>query len=199
MEFTSRGNNRAPQAMNVGSGSAAPGPHGRRKHIDWAAKTVRIELFILLVGCALLLGAVSLYLGFAGDSRGTEFKKVDTTKYQAVSLNGGVDITSGSIATPVYFGHIRSINDKYIDLQDVYYITPGQQQANQQAINAQLVKLGCQLLHSPYDQMIINKNQVAYWENLKDDGKVVVSIKDFIKQNPNGPNCNAATPTTTKP
>jgi hypothetical protein len=53
-----------------------------------------------------------------------------------------------------------------------------------------LTKLGCQQLHSPEDEMVINRTQIAFWENIKDDGKVVQAIKEFKKQNPNGPNCS---------
>ena len=185
MEFGSRGANRdIPQPAK-----ASPEHHPpRRKHIDWAARTVRIELFILLVGCALLLAAVSLYLGFSGTK--SEFDRVDSSKYQAVFLNGG--ITSGSVLYSTYFGHIVKLNDKYVVLRDVYYLTTDQA-AQDQSNNPQLTKLGCQQLHSPYDEMVINRGQVAFWENIKDDGKVATAIKQFQKQNPNGPDCSAST------
>jgi hypothetical protein len=38
--------------------------------------------------------------------------------------------------------------------------------------------------------MIINRSQIAFWENIKDNGKVVQAIKQFKQQNPNGPNCS---------
>ncbi|HXY18191.1 MAG TPA: hypothetical protein VEH48_02100, partial [Candidatus Nitrosopolaris sp.] len=34
------------------------------------------------------------------------------------------------------------------------------------------------------------RSQVAFWENLQDSGKVVQAIQQYIKQNPNGPNCS---------
>jgi hypothetical protein len=135
---------------------------------------------------------VALYLAFSGVPTNSEYKKVDTTKYQAVFLNGGA--TSGAVAYTTYFGHISSINDKTFVLKDVYYLTTDQSSSGQ--TNPQLTKLGCQQLHSPYDQMIINRNQVAFWENLQDSGKVVTAIKQFIQQNPNGPNCSASTSST---
>ena len=187
MEFSTRGGNRGiPQPSNAAASVAHQSP--RRKHIDWRTRTVRIELFILLLGCALILGALSLYLGFTSTAN-TEYKNyVDTGKYQAVFLNGGT--TSGSVLYSTYFGHITKINDKYFVLRDIYYLTSADS-GNGQA-TPQLTKLGCQQLHSPYDVMVINRNQVAFWENLKDDGKVVQAIKQFQKQNPNGPNCSAA-------
>lgn len=182
MEFTPRGG--SPQSANTAQ------TRGRRKHIDWATRTVRLELFVLLIGAALLLAAVSLYLGFSNNNLNSEFDRVSNSKYQAVFLNGGV--TSGSVLYSTYFGHITKMNDKYVVLHDIYYLTTDQTAQNNQA-NPQLTKLGCQQLHSPYDEMVINRNQVAFWENLKGDGKVVQAINQYKKQNPNGPNCSATT------
>ncbi len=187
MEFMSRGRSNgqaAPQPANY----AQPPHNGRRKHIDWAARTVRLELFTVIVGSALLLAAVALYLGFSGSGT-AESKQVDTNKYQAVFLNGGA--TSGAVAYTTYFGHITTLNNGYVILKNVYYLTTSQSGTNDQQVNPQLTKLGCQQLHSPYDEMVINRNQVAFWENLQDNGKVVQAINQFKQQNPNGPNCNA--------
>jgi hypothetical protein len=184
MEYMSRGDNRP----------AAPAHTGRRKHIDWAARTVRLELFVVLVGSALLVAAVALYLGFSGTPTTSEAKHIDSSKYQAVFLNGGA--TSGSVAYTTYFGHVTKLNGSYLVLQDVYYLTTSTTDQGQSA-NPQLTKLGCQQLHSPYDKMVINRNQVAFWENLQDNGKVVQAIKQFKQQNPNGPNCSANTSNST--
>src|SRR5438105_8964288 len=182
MEFSPHTRGNAPQQTN-----SVPHEHnsGRRKRIDWAARTIRIELFVLLVGIALLLAAVSLYVGF-GSNLNSEFKRVNSDKYQAVFLNGGV--TSGSVSYSTYFGHITKLNENYLVLHKVYYLTDQSTQNGQS--NPQLTKLGCQQLHSPYDEMVINRTQVAFWENLQDSGKVVQAIKQFEQQNPNGPNCS---------
>jgi hypothetical protein len=68
MEFTPRGGRGpAPQATHPALQAHMQPSGGRRKHIDWAQRTVRIELFIVLVGSALLLAAVSLYAAFSGN------------------------------------------------------------------------------------------------------------------------------------
>jgi hypothetical protein len=174
---------------------SAPARAGRRKRIDWAARTVRLELFVVLVGSALLLAAVALYLGFSGTPTTSESKQIDTSKYQAVFLNGGA--TSGSVAYTTYFGHVTKLNGSYLVLKDVYYLTTANSTDQSQAANPQLTKLGCQQLHSPYDEMVVNRSQVAFWENLQDSGKVVQAIKQFKQQNPNGPNCSANTSSST--
>lgn len=163
----------------------------RRKKIDWATRTIRLELFVVIVGSALLLAATSLYLALNGGLN-AEAKRIDSNKYQAVFLNGGV--TSGSVSYSTYFGKVKVINDKYVVLNKVYYLTDQQGENNQS--NPQLTKLGCQQLHSPADEMVINRSQVAFWENLQDSGKVVQAIKEFEKQNPSGPNCSQTTPST---
>jgi hypothetical protein len=190
MEFSPRNRGVAPQPQPT---NAAHTPHhvasGRKKHIDWGARTVRFELFTVIVGSALLLAAVSLFMALNGGTVGGEAKRVDTGKYQAVFLNGGV--TSGSVSYSTYFGKITKMNEKYVVLTDVYYLTD--QQSSSKTSSPQLTKLGCQQLHSPYDEMVVNRSQVAFWENIKDDGKVVLAIKQFKQQNPSGPNCSQTT------
>jgi hypothetical protein len=205
MDFIPRGRyNASPQrptnkdADEAGpSRVESPGPSSdRRKHIDWATRTVRIELFIVLLGCSLILVAVSLFLGFNVNTKTSpESDRVDTSKYQAVFLNGGA--TSGNVLYSTYFGRLRAMNDKYLVLQDVYYLTASNDNNGRQSAS-QLTKLGCDQLHAPYDQMIINRNQVAFWENIRDDGGVVKAIGEYKKQNPNGPDCKASTKTEPK-
>ncbi len=190
MEFISREDNGAGAEAPVPATSHLAKP-GKRKHIDWATRTVRLELFIVIVGSALLLAAVALYLGFSGTPTTSEFKQVDTTKYQAVFLNGGT--TSGSGAYTTYFGHIIRLNGSYMILRDVYYLPTSTTASQNQSANLQLTKLGCQQQSLPYDEMVINRNQVAFWENLQDSGKVVQAIKTFVEQNPTGSNCSLTT------
>jgi hypothetical protein len=71
-------------------------------------------------------------------------------------------------------------------MSNIYYLT----QNGDNSSNYSLVKLGCQQIHDPLDQMVINRSQVTFWENLNADGKVVKSIQQFQKENPNGPDCS---------
>lgn len=188
MEFMQRGSNQGPAPQAAHNQTAHQPASGRRKHIDWAARTIRIEIFVVIVGCALLLAAVSLFLALSGGLNNEE-KLVNTNKYQAVFLNGGS--TSGAVTYSTYFGHVSSLNSRYMVLDNVYYLTTDQTtQTSGQSASPQLIKLGCQQLHSPYDRMVINRSQVAFWENLQDNGKVAKAIVQYVKQNPNGPNCS---------
>ena len=155
----------------------------KKSRLGWGGgKAVRIELFIVLVGSALLLAALSLFLAFSDTSK-TETKQIDTTKFQAVFLNIG----------QVYFGKITTVNDKYVVLNDVFYVNcntgaSGNSTCQQNGNNTYtLYKLGVNELHAPQDKMVINQSQIAYWENLKDSGKVVQAIKQYEK-NPSAAN-----------
>ena len=107
--------------------------------------------------------------------------------YQAVFLTNG----------QVYFGKV-SIIGQWIKLTDIYYlqVTQPLQQAltSEQAKNAtptaagaaagavqsniQLIKLGSEL-HGPTDVMYIEKDKVLFWENMKNDSKVVDAINKY--------------------
>jgi len=133
---------------------------------------------VMLVGIAVLVACVAFALNRGGNDG--ENKYVDTSKYQAVFLNNG----------QVYFGHVASLNTSYVRMTGIYYLTQGDStNTSSSSGNYSLVKLGCQQIHDPYDAMVINRDQVTFWENLQDDGKVVKSIKQFIQQNPTGPDC----------
>jgi hypothetical protein len=97
-------------------------------------------------------------------------------KYQALFLTNG----------QVYFGKLSNVDDKYVKLTDIYYlqvqqtVQPAQQQqqnANNANPQVSLAKLGSEL-HGPEDTMLVNRDQVLFWENIKDDGKVVQAIKE---------------------
>ena len=187
---------------NSGPQQAAPAhtPQGHKattvKSSRSNGKGMRILSVVVLVLAALIVGLLALYLAIGGDKG--EQKYVDKDRYQAVFLNGG----------QVYFGKIRTLNSKYVTLDNIYYLRVNQQvQPNQTTSNntsaaaqdVSLAKLGCEL-HGPTDAMVINREQVLFWENLKDDGQVVTAVKKFITANPQGQKCTdaAATDTTKK-
>ncbi len=159
-------------------------------HASGSKKSRGMKLRVVTV--ALLFGATVILVGVLGliANGGTkpESKFVDGGKLQAVFLNGG----------QVYFGNIKDLNEEYVQMNNIYYLRVNQtvqpnqanasgQQAAQNDIS--LVKLGCEL-HGPMDEMQINREQVIFWENLKDDGQVAKAVSDYKKQNPNGQDCN---------
>ena len=97
-------------------------------------------------------------------------------QYQAVFLTNG----------QVYFGKLSRSSGSYYKLSNVFYLqtTTGndEESNNPQEAGAnpdvQLIKLGNEV-HGPEDSMVIERSQVLFFENLKDDGKVVSSIKQY--------------------
>lgn len=170
MEFSNRS---AQQPI-----APAPARQGKKPR----GKLLSVVSVILLVGIALLVAAMVWVI--ANGSGKSEKEFVDKNKYQAVFLNGG----------QVYFGKIKDLNSKFFVVDKIYYLRVNQQAAEgqdqQTAANqdVSLAKLGCEL-HGPEDQMVINRDQVTFWENLKDDGQVAKAIAEFVKQNPDGQKC----------
>jgi hypothetical protein len=132
-------------------------------------------LFAIVILVAAMLGMIIV----SNNSNTDQSKFVKQDKYQAVFLTNG----------QVYFGKLNEIGKDYFQLNNVYYLT--QNTTTDTAGNATsngnytLVKLGCQQIHDPYDEMVIERNQVSFWENLQDGqySKVVTSIADYQKQN----------------
>ena len=121
-----------------------------------------------------------------GTSTSTEDQSA-SSGYQAVFLSNG----------QVYFGKLSGMTASYATLKDIYYLqvtTPpagdasqlNQQQAQQQQ-QLSLVKLG-EELHGPVDEMKINRDQVLFYEDIKEDGRVMQAIREYQKNPP------AATP-----
>jgi hypothetical protein len=98
---------------------------------------------------------------------------VKSKQYQAVFLTNG----------QVYFGKLTRTDSSYVKLTDIYYLQVQQQvqpkdQSQSQSPQVSLAKLGGEL-HGPEDIMYISRQQVLFWENLKDDGKVTTAIKSY--------------------
>jgi hypothetical protein len=102
---------------------------------------------------------------------------IDSSKYQAVFLTNG----------QVYFGKLKIFNAGYMQLTDIWYLQTQSSDAsstNPQSTSSDtknvLVKLGNEV-HGPEDQMIITKDQILFYENLKSDGTVSQTISKAQK------------------
>lgn len=160
----------------------------KQKRTTGLPKWLNLLSVVILFGIAVLI--VLLAFSFARSDSKSEASLVDRSQYQAVFLNNG----------QVYFGNVTAINNDYVRLVNIFYLTQNSSTTTDSTTTTtsstsdySLVKLGCQQIHYPYDQMVINRSQVTFWENLNKDGKVVQSIKTFEKQNPNGPDCTKVT------
>lgn len=136
----------------------------------------------IAIAAVIIVVAVSA-LAFMGISKLTQSgTAIDGGKYQAVFFTNG----------QVYFGKLQQFGSEYMKLTDVFYLqtqaagedadseNPQQTSGNQSG--ATLIKLGDEI-HGPEDEMIISKDQVLFYENLKKDGKVSQSIEKY--KNPN--------------
>ncbi|MET1033437.1 MAG: hypothetical protein ABWX94_02970, partial [Candidatus Saccharimonadales bacterium] len=169
MDFLRRDANGQPQAAKPNTGSQTQTPVAA-SHTDSKFKKafsggeprwLRVIIVVLLFSLTILAIAIAMLFYFGKSKEAT---LVDESKVQAVFLTNG----------QVYFGKIKEVNGKYFNLQNIYYLNSQQQpEATAAKTNAQtsfsLVKLGCEL-HGPLDQMIINREQVSFWENLTTNG-----------------------------
>ena len=127
-------------------------------------KLVRLAI---IVAAILLIASAALLLKDRVLTAG-----VKKNQYQLVSLVNG----------QAYIGKLQnSPNSSYLKLTDVYTVqlaqqTEGQSTQQQQQQQPQLIKLSDQLAGSE-NEIYLSGNQVAFWENLRDDGKVVQAIK----------------------
>ena len=104
---------------------------------------------------------------------------IDNSKHQAVFFSSG----------QVYFGKLEVVNADYMRLTDVFYIQSGSSDTGDSenpqessGSSMELIKLG-EEVHGPEDEMIINRDQMLFFENLKSDGKVSQLIKDYKSSN----------------
>jgi hypothetical protein len=191
MEFMNRSAQQpaAPaRAATNGGGTSAGGSSKKSMHWKESPGWLRVVWVVLLFSATILVVAMLTLLYFGGNK---EADYVNTKSKQAVFLTNG----------QVYFGSIKQVNKDFIDLQDIYYLNVSQQvqpkdsKDTSQQNSISLVKLGCEL-HGPMDQMVINRDQVTFWENLKSSGQVSDAIAKWVKANPKGQTCQTSSNTT---
>lgn len=118
-----------------------------------------------LVLGALIVGGVIWVAFFAPWQFG-----FNQASYQAVFLTNG----------QVYFGQLAE-RGKVVTLKDVYYLKAQQsiqpKEGEEAKTDLTLVKLG-QEIHGPARDMRINREQILFVEDLKDEGAVVKAITE---------------------
>lgn len=152
------------------------------------SKLWRIGGVVFLFLIVILALAAIVFIGLYNP---TAQKYVNKNDLQAVFVN-----VNGTNGGQVYFGHIQEIAPSYTRLTGIFYIQ--QSASSDKSSNASqslvLQKLGCQQIHDPEDQMVINNNEILWWENLNPDGQVAKQVATYYKQNPSGDNCSSAAP-----
>lgn len=138
--------------------------HKKPKLVEptWAGKVLVVLLII-----ASLLVIVTMARALLPKER-----LVKKDQYQAVFLTNG----------QVYFGKLSGVNSEYVVLKNIYYLQEDNQNLQNQTQaaeqpNLKLIKLGSEL-HGPEDEMFIERDKVIFWENLKNDGRIVKEINN---------------------
>jgi hypothetical protein len=87
---------------------------------------------------------------------------IDHNVYQAVFLANG----------STYFGKLQAQGDEWLLLSDVFYLSSSEQSGTQ------LIKRGTEP-QGPKDPMIIPRDQVLFFENMRDDSEIAGLIKKY--------------------
>jgi hypothetical protein len=192
MDFIHQGLNGQSQTAKInnnGQGVVANTPREAGKGKEASIGTLsprwmRIAFVVLVFSIAIVIVGIAALFYF---NSGREERLVNTNDQQAVFLTNG----------QVYFGKLKAINGSYYDLQDIFYLNSSSTSSTSSSTptTLSLVKLGCEL-HAPLDQMIITSQQVSFWENLNNSGKVSQAIAQWDTQNPKGLKCTTSSSTT---
>ena len=128
------------------------------KHIPVVVAVGLVSIVVI----AIVIGILFLTNFFKYDSYNKQ-DFIDPSVYQDIFLTND----------QIYFGHLKNINPNYLMLSDVYYVKINEAGAGE------LVKLGAIEPHGPQDKMIINRDQILFWENLKPDSQVTKTIQNM--------------------
>lgn len=126
---------------------------------------------LLVISLIVVSVAITAFVGYAIVQNVGGGNFVNNDRYQAVFLSDG----------QIYFGKLTGLDQEYAVLEDIYYLQVEQQVQPDRSTEAEgetqisLAKLGNEL-HGPEDKMFINRDQILFWENLKNEGNVVTAI-----------------------
>ena len=132
-----------------------------------------IVLILVVVGIVWWTGNLDRVLG------GSSWTASDM--YQAVFLTND----------QVYFGKLTNADSQYPRLTDVFYLQVtqtlqpiGDAEASTPQQNINLIKLGGEL-HGPSDAMVINRDHILFFEDMKEDSQVVTAIRQYKESQEN--------------
>ncbi|OYW85320.1 hypothetical protein B7Z17_02520 [Candidatus Saccharibacteria bacterium 32-49-10] len=149
------------------------GASSRASRVESQPKSgAKWPLWMVIVILAVALAGVLAWT-FIGKS-GAGATGIDMGRYQAVFLING----------QIYFGKMSNFSDTSYKLTNIYYpqaeTTTDEEGATATDTSGgiQLIKLG-EEVHGPEDTMFISKDQILYYENLREDSRV----SQLIEQN----------------
>lgn len=190
MDFANRGMQSAVNPSNPVPGSAA----GNNRYASQKSKGKdkgfwsRIAI-VTGIACVVIILIGVICIIFANNNNTNESQYVYKNKLQAVFLDTG----------QVYFGKVTTLNNNFFVLKDIFYLQSNSSSSSSSSStsdssssssnNVSLVKLGCEL-HMPYDEMVINRSSVTFWENLQSGGQVAKAVASWQSSHPNGQTCS---------
>jgi hypothetical protein len=178
MDFTNRAQSGDSGGQSVPVNTARHSSKAHKRDM-WSRLGIMVALISVVV---LLVGIILLIASNNNDNRDNESKYILGNKLQAVFLNTG----------QVYFGNVKVLNNNFLVLTNIFYLQTASSSstaaASSTSSNVTLVKLGCEL-HMPYDEMVINRSQVTFWENLQSNGQVSKAVSTWENEHPDGQKC----------
>ena len=167
-----------PVRANNANSTTRHAGHRPDGHKHAKPKNHKLKIIGISIGAVLLFAGLSLGVLLAYKSNTNS--SIDNNRYQAVFLSNG----------QVYFGKLHTYNGSYMKLNSIYYLQTKsaaasenpQATSDQAEANVQLIKLGSEV-HGPDDEMVISKDQILFFENLKKDSQVSASIDKYNKPN----------------
>lgn len=159
--------------VHVRHDATAGEPTGRKgkKRRLIRKKVILVSVGIIIAVAVIVLAVLTIYRSSVGSL-------INASEYQAVFFTNG----------QVYFGKLQLLSNNYLKLTGIFYLqtnptdpTNPQQAATDASASVQLVPLGGEI-HGPENEMLINRDQVLFFENLKPDGKVSQSIATYQKK-----------------
>lgn len=129
-----------------------------------------LPILVLALVLGLAFGAWKMFFSSTGADG------IDRGKYQAVFLS------NGTITNNVYFGKLERMNDGYYKLSDAFYVKAAETtEEDKPSSDITLTKLGSEI-YGPQDTLIIPREQVLYYQNMKDDSKITEAIKKYTNE-----------------
>ncbi|PIW36612.1 MAG: hypothetical protein COW24_04355 [Candidatus Kerfeldbacteria bacterium CG15_BIG_FIL_POST_REV_8_21_14_020_45_12] len=139
-----------------------------------------LVLFVLIYGWVALVGPEVL----SGDNEGQQWStllEVDAGVPQAVFLTNG----------QVYFGNITGASSDVLKMENVHYLQAnntdtattdesGDEEgdvSDATDTGLSLIELGTTEVHSPTNLLMVQRDQILYWENLTPDSEVTKAMQ----------------------
>lgn len=152
-----KGNQQRPLSPRTeGNSVQSTTPNRRRKSLRLRYKIVITSVLVSILALLALYMVPKMVGG----------QQIDSTKYQVVYLSNG----------QAYFGKLQNTTGPYMVMKTPY-TAQGVKTSDSESNPATttLLKVSAQV-YGPEDSMAIRTDQVAFWQNLRDDSKVTKAI-----------------------